>query len=419
MQLINDILDHYAKAIDNGFGLLTPDVNWLLNTLIVLNIAVSATAWALSDDQVVVKFARKIVYVGMIVWIVQNWATLTTTLANSFMFLGMKAGGVGFPRDYVLNPGNIALRGFTASEPIMQQISDLSGPVSFFENFIQIILLSLAVASILIAFFVVAIQAIVAMLTFKFGSLAAFVLIPFSVLKPTSFIAERPLGWVVAAGVRLMVLTLVAGLGDAIFGQMQIPPDSVTVRKALEVALSAIVLMVLSIVATRVAGDLVTGGPSLGAGDAVGAAGGAGSVIYGGAQYGYGAGRGVASALSSTGLMAVRAAAAVKSGGMTVAAGAASAASGLSSSAGSAAKVTSAGGPSAGSPSVGRLPTAPQAGTGSGGSLVSDSNQPPTASSPGGNARTKGASRVRDGARRASGSGGGGGGLAAGGSEEE
>ena len=65
------------------------------------------------------------------------------------------------------------------------------------------------------------------MLTFKFGSLAAFVLVPFAVLSKTAFIAERRLGWVVGSGVRLMVLTLVLGVGNNIFQSLKVPgrPD--------------------------------------------------------------------------------------------------------------------------------------------------------------------------------------------------
>jgi type IV secretion system protein TrbL len=323
MPLINDILNHYLEVINQAFGLILPDVAWLLNVLIILNIVGSALVWAFSDDEVVVQFARKILYIGFFAWLIQNWPMLTDVLARSFMFLGFRAGGVGFPRDYVLDPGNIALRGFTASEPMMTAISDLSGPVAFFKNFVEIALLSLAVAAVLIAFFVIAIQAVVTILMFKLGTLAAFVLVPFATLKPTTFIAERPLGWVVGGGVRLMILTLVAGLGDAMFGRMQLDPNTLTVRQALEVALGALVLMVLSLLATRLAGDLASGRPTLGAGSAAVAAGGTAAFGVGAgraAAAGYRYGRSAVTTVGSQALRAVRAAAAIKSGGATAAA---------------------------------------------------------------------------------------------------
>ena len=320
MDTINLILNQYLQTINSAFGLIQGHVVWLLNFLIIMNIVLSAMLWALSEDQVMVKLARKIVYIGFFVWLVQNWQSLTDTIAQSFMYLGFEAGGIGFPQVYLLNPGNIAYRGFTASSPIMTEIGNLCGPIGFFKNFPQIALLTLAVLAILAAFFIVAIQAVVTILSFKLGSLAAFVLIPFGVLSKTAFIAERPLGYVVSSGVRLMVLTLVAGIGDLAFGHLQLNPDGVTIRSALDVALGAIVLMVLAITATRLAGDLVSGGPSLGAVSMIGAAGGAGAVAFGSGQAVYGGGTFLAGSVVGASLASVRAASAISSN-TTMAAG--------------------------------------------------------------------------------------------------
>ncbi len=320
MPTINLILNQYLQTINSAFGLIQGHVVWLLNFLIIMNIVLSAMLWALSEDQVMVKLARKIVYIGFFVWLVQNWQSLTDTIAQSFMYLGFEAGGIGFPQVYLLNPGNIAYRGFTASSPIMTEIGNLCGPIGFFKNFPQIALLTLAVLAILAAFFIIAIQAVVTILSFKLGSLAAFVLIPFGVLSKTAFIAERPLGWVVSSGVRLMVLTLVAGIGDLAFGHLQLNPDSITIRSALDIALGAIVLMVLAITATRLAGDLVSGGPSLGAVSMIGAAGGAGAVAFGSGQAVYGGGTFLAGSVVGASLASVRAASAISSN-TTMAAG--------------------------------------------------------------------------------------------------
>ncbi len=313
MDTINLILNQYLQTINTAFGLIKGHVVWLLNVLIILNIVLSAVFWALSDDQVMAKLARKIVYIGFFAWLVQNWQSLTDTIAQSFMYLGFEAGGVGFPQMYLLNPGNIAYRGFTASSPIMTEIGNLCGPIGFFKNFPQIALLTLAVLTILAAFFIVAIQAVVTILSFKLGSLGAFILIPCGVLSRTAFIAERPLGWVVASGVRLMVLTLVAGIGDLAFGHLQLNPNGVTIRSAMDIALGSIVLMVLAITATRLAGDLVSGGPSLGAGTMLGAAGGAGLLAYGTSQTAYGAGTFVAGGVVGASLASVRAASTLRS----------------------------------------------------------------------------------------------------------
>jgi type IV secretion system protein TrbL len=162
----------------------------------------------------------------MFAWIVQNWQPLTDKLAQSFMNLGLEAGGFDGASFYTQQPGNIAYLGYTTAQPLLDQITRLCGPVAFFRNFPEIIFLFFAVGAIVVAFCVITVQVVLALVTFKFGSLAAFVLVPFAVLSKTAFIAERPLGWVVGSGVRLMVLTLVLGVGNNIFQSLKMPAGS-------------------------------------------------------------------------------------------------------------------------------------------------------------------------------------------------
>jgi type IV secretion system protein TrbL len=306
--LLNDVANQYIKAINNGFGLIRGDVTHLLNVLIILSIIWSAAMWAVSEDQIVIQFARKVIYIGFFAWIIQNWQGLTDKLALSFMQLGLKAGGFEGVGYYTQQPGNIAYLGYTTAQPMLDQIKRLTGPVAFFKNFPEIVFLFVAFVAILGSFCVITVQVVLALLMFKFGTLAAFVLVPFAVLSKTAFIAERPLGWVVGSGIRLMVLTLVLGVGNGVFQSLKIPAGAtVTTYQAFSIALAAILLMVLSLVASRLATDLVIGGPSLGVGTAVNTM----AVAYNTAH---------GAATSRPSLMAVKAAANVAGKGLSMAA---------------------------------------------------------------------------------------------------
>ena len=306
--LLNDVANQYIKAINNGFGLIRGDVTHLLNVLIILSIIWSAAMWAVSEDQVIIQFARKVIYIGFFAWIIQNWQGLTDKLAMSFMQLGLKAGGFEGVGYYTQQPGNIAYLGYTTAQPMLDQIKRLTGPVAFFKNFPEIIFLFVAFVAILGSFCVITVQVVLALLMFKFGTLAAFVLVPFAVLSKTAVIAERPLGWVVGSGIRLMVLTLVLGVGNGVFQSLKIPAGTtVTTYQAFSIALAAILLMVLSLVASRLATDLVIGGPSLGVGTAVNTM----AVAYNTAH---------GAATSRPSLMAVKAAANVAGKGLSMAA---------------------------------------------------------------------------------------------------
>ena len=186
--------NRYINAVNAGLPLIRGDVTFVLNVLVVVSVAWSAALWALSEEQVVAQLARKIVYVGLFAWLVQNWQSLTDKLARSFMDLGLKAGGFDNSNYYTQKPGDVAYLGYTTVQPPIDQIARLSGPVAFFKNIAEIAFPFIAVVAIITAFCVIAVQVVVALLTFKFGSLAAFVLVPFGVLAKTSFIARAAAG---------------------------------------------------------------------------------------------------------------------------------------------------------------------------------------------------------------------------------
>src|SRR5882672_3544626 len=125
MNIINETLQNYLDVIDAGFGLIAGDVNWLFNVLLLLNIVIAALFWAFSDDQVLVPIIRKALYVGIFAWIIQNWTELTGAFAQTFMLLGVKAGGGRVAPDILQNPGAIAERGLATATPMIQGIRDL------------------------------------------------------------------------------------------------------------------------------------------------------------------------------------------------------------------------------------------------------------------------------------------------------
>jgi type IV secretion system protein TrbL len=198
------------------------------------------------------------------------------------------------------------------------------GWVAFFENFIQIACLLFAWALVILAFFILAIQLFVTLIEFKLSTLAGFVLIPFGLFGKTAFMAERVLGNVISSGIKVLVLAVIIGIGSTLFSQFTqgFGGQTPSIDDAMAVVLAALSLVGLGIFGPGIANGLVSGGPQLGAGAAVGtglAVGGAALAAGGGAML---AAKGGAAALSG-GAAAVR-------GGAT-AAGAASAAYSLGS----------------------------------------------------------------------------------------
>ena len=155
----------------------------------------------------------------MFAYLIGNWNNLARIVFESFAGLGLKASGTGLSSADFLRPGRIAQVGIDAGRPILDSISGLMGYISFFENFIQIVVLLFAWVIVLLAFFILAIQLFVTLIEFKLTTLAGFVLIPFGLFGKTAFAAERVLGNVISSGVKVMVLAVIVGIGSTLFSQ--------------------------------------------------------------------------------------------------------------------------------------------------------------------------------------------------------
>ena len=283
--VIDRFLEVFTSYIDSGFGLLHGEVAFIATTLIVIDVTLAALFWTMGEgDDIIARLIRKTLFVGVFAYIIGNWNALAKIVFNSFAGLGLKASGTSFTATELLQPGRVAQVGLDAGRPILESISGLMGYVSFFENFIQIIVLLFAWVVVLIAFFVLAIQLFITLIEFKLATLCGFVLIPFGLFGKTAFMAERVLGHVVSSGIKVLVLAVIIGIGATLFDQFTaIGSDQLTIEDAMTIVLASLTLLGLGIFGPGIANGIVSGGPQLGAGAAAGTALAAGGVVAGGA----------------------------------------------------------------------------------------------------------------------------------------
>lgn len=284
MNVIDTFLATFIAYIDSGFGLLAGDVAYLSTTLIAIDITLAGLFWALSQNtNVIAGLLKKVLYVGFFAFIIGNFSLLANIVFDSFAELGVTAGGGTMTAADLLRPGFIASVGFNAAAPLLAEISDMLGPISFFHNFIMIAVMFVAWGIIMAAFFVLAVQLFITILEFKLTTLAGFILVPFALWNKTTFLAERVLGNVITSGVKLMVLAVIIGIGSTLFGSVTNAFNTgsdVTLAQVMGTVLAAIVFFWMGIFAPGVASGLISGAPQLGAGSAVGAVAGVGAGAY-------------------------------------------------------------------------------------------------------------------------------------------
>ena len=283
--VIDRFLEVFTRYIDSGFGLLQGEVAFIATTLIVIDVTLAALFWSMGEgDDIIARLIKKTLFVGAFAYIIGNWNGLARIIFESFAGLGLKASGTGFTTAQLLQPGRVAQVGLDAGRPILDSIAGLMGYVSFFENFVQIVVLLFAWVVVLLAFFVLAIQLFITLIEFKLTTLCGFVLIPFGLFGKTAFMAERVLGNVVSSGIKVLVLAVIIGIGSTLFAEFTAAIGSAepTIEDAMTIVLAALAMLGLGIFGPGIANGIVSGGPQLGAGAAAGTALAAGGLAAGG-----------------------------------------------------------------------------------------------------------------------------------------
>jgi len=273
LSVIDPFLDVFSHYIDSGFGLLHGEVAFLTATLVVIDMTLAGLFWAMGGEDVIGRLIKKTLYVGAFAFIIGNFNNLAGILFNSFAGLGLVASGSTLSQAQFLQPGHLAKVGVDAAQPIMAQISDLTGFPEVFANLDVISVLFLAWLVVIVSFFVLAVQLFVTLIEFKLTTLAGFVLVPFALWNKTAFLAERVLGNVVSSGIKVLVLAVIVGIGTGLFAQFQTPPGTEpSIDLALTIMLASLAMLGLGIFGPGIATGLVSGAPQLGAGAAAGTA---------------------------------------------------------------------------------------------------------------------------------------------------
>ncbi len=298
--VIDRFLAVFTQYIDSGFGLLSGEVAFLATTLIVIDVTLAALFWTwAADDDVLARLVKKTLFVGVFAYIIGNWNGLAQIVFESFAGLGLQASGGSVSAADFVRPGRIAQVGIDAGRPLLDSISELMGFVSFFENAVQIVVILFAWVLVILSFFILAIQLFVTLIEFKLTTLAGFVLIPFGLFGKTAFLAERVLGNVISSGVKVLVLAVIVGIGSTLFSEFtaNFAGEQPTIEEAMAIVLASLSLLGLGIFGPGIANGIVSGGPQLSAGAAIGTSLAAGGVVaagVGAARMGAGAVAGMA-----------------------------------------------------------------------------------------------------------------------------
>ncbi|MFN7110103.1 MAG: P-type conjugative transfer protein TrbL [Brevundimonas sp.] len=269
METPNELMVVFSNTVTAGFTALEGAVNGVFGLMIALVVALTGVQWAMSPNREILAAAfGKVLLIGFFAYLINDWQQLSETLYAGFMDLGLTAGGGSLSRAEFLNPGAILAQGWTIVKALGETPAPVDNPLDVVGNMADALILGLAMIGILLAFAVLALQIIVCLLEFKIVTLGGFVLLPFGIWSKSAFLAERPLGYVVSSGLKVLALAIVVSGARTVFDQLQ-PTDNPDIYEALTILVASILLAMLAIFVPSLASALVTGGPALGAGAAL------------------------------------------------------------------------------------------------------------------------------------------------------
>ncbi len=262
----NELMAVFSNTVSAGFSALQGPVNSVFGLLIALVVALTGIQWALSPNrEVLASGFGKVLLIGVFAWLINDWQVLSETLYAGFLELGLTAGGGDLSRADFLNPGAILAEGWRIVKALGDTPAPVENPLDIAGNLTDALILGLAMIGIMLAFAVLALQIIVSLVEFKIVTLGGFILLPFGIWSKSAFLAERPLGYVVSSGLKVLALAIVVSGARTIFDQLQ-PSTNPDIYEALTILVASILLAMLAVFIPNLASALVTGGPALGAG---------------------------------------------------------------------------------------------------------------------------------------------------------
>jgi type IV secretion system protein TrbL len=337
-------LQNFIAAFSGGYARLQGSANSLLGILVGIEVVLLGLWTALGGGENVVGIFKKILHIGAWVWLVQSYPALCKAFMESLVQAGLTAGGGG-DVSLLMDPSRLAGYGLDATEPLTQKLADLG-----MTDLSDLLVFGFAYLAIMACFLIMAIHVFMAVLEYYLFAALVGIFLPFGLLAPTKFLAEKAVGAVVSASVKLMVLAFLLAIVDPVLSQIHFQGPEITFNELWSVFLTVCALMLLCWKAPSLAAALLGGSPHLGAGDVLQAA------------------TAPIAAGMAVGALARAGAGAASAGGAAV--------SGASSAAGGASRALAASGFGAGSATPG-----PPGGSGSSGSSGGDQPQ----SGPGGN----------------------------------
>jgi type IV secretion system protein TrbL len=255
-------LQNFISVFAGGYSRLQGAVSTLLAILVGIDLVLMGLWWALGGGEQLAGVFKKVLYIGFWIWLVESFPSLAKAFVDSLVKAGITAGGGSVTVSQILDPSALAASGLDATEPLAQRL----GQVGTFEV-ADMLVLGFGYVAIMACYIIMAVNLFLAVLEYYLFAGIVGILLPFGLLPSTKFLAEKAIGAVVAAGIKLMVLAFLTSAVLPVVVASRFSGPDFGFNELWAMLLTVAGVTVLSWKAPALASSLMAGSPSLGVGD--------------------------------------------------------------------------------------------------------------------------------------------------------
>ncbi|MBN1684594.1 MAG: type IV secretion system protein [Gammaproteobacteria bacterium] len=203
--VITLIQNTFLQHVQDAFASVSHYARNLLYIFAGIELVLFGLIWALQQGGEWERLFFKVLKIGLILFIIQNYTYLFNIIIQSFVDVGSSIVTVSNLSQVIFNPAHIWQFGYNIGLNLIKAAT-LSNGIG-----IILVLLILGIG-ILLTFGLLGIQIVLQMVGFYVIALISLIFLPFGVFEPSAGMFEKSIQSVLKAGVRVMVLMMVIGI---------------------------------------------------------------------------------------------------------------------------------------------------------------------------------------------------------------
>jgi type IV secretion system protein TrbL len=261
--VLTDILGSFVNGSSQGFPLIKSHAESLFTKLVIIEVVLFGIGVALNRFEFKAEIVTKVLTIGFAQFLLFQYVWLVDSLRDSLVMAGLSAGGDHLTTAEFLDPSAYISAGFEQVFSVLENRFE-DGTWHFLSTFSMIGLFNLIILLIMFfAFVAMGFQIFFAVIEFYIVTSLAILLIPFIVLKSTSFLGFRAINGIISNCIKLMVLAFIASIAAPVIQELTFSVAEPTMRESVSLAVGSLAIAMLMWRAPAIAMAFIAGSTGL------------------------------------------------------------------------------------------------------------------------------------------------------------